>query len=312
MTSNMKNFSGRRMSAFLMLADCQQFKLAADRFNVSQSAFSQMIAQLETEMNTRLFDRGTRHVALTPEGELLLPMARRLAQNIDSMFASLKDHAEHKQGKVSLAAMASLTAEWLPRVISEFKETYPGIKVHLFDTRFDHSMQLLREGVLDFALKPQINYSDEFETSLLFEEPFYLVCSSEHPLAHRKKLQLKDLAGCELLASSKTGGVWRQLSPLLSNIETIDTGFEVEHLSTLAGLVANRLGVAIVPGFSLYQFYRQGLHAIPILEKGLKRQVLIVTRRGHSMSATASTFLDLLRSTTVNLAPLEMIHINKT
>ena len=94
----LNDFSGRLLGAFLTLADCGQFKLAAERSNVSQSAFSQMISRLERQLGTRLFDRDTRHVSLTPEGQALVPLARALATDVESMYGSLRDHAERRKG----------------------------------------------------------------------------------------------------------------------------------------------------------------------------------------------------------------------
>ena len=104
---HLSEFSGRLLNAFLSLVDTGQFKLAAERCNVSQSAFSQMISRLEEQLGTRLFDRDTRSVSLTPEGKLLVPIARGIEADIEAMFSELRDHAEHRKGKVTIAALPS-------------------------------------------------------------------------------------------------------------------------------------------------------------------------------------------------------------
>jgi LysR family carnitine catabolism transcriptional activator len=109
------------------------------------------------------------------------------------------------------------------------------------------------------------------------------------------------LQGCRLISSSRSGGVWRQISPLLSSVEMEDSGFEVEHLTTVAGLVRNGLGVAIVPASSLHQFAEPGLRSIPIVSEGMRRQVLLVTRRNDALSPTAEMFLQQLRRTPLNV-----------
>ena len=72
-----------------------------------------MISRLEVQLGTRLFDRDTRHVALTPEGQVLVPLARALATDVESMYGNLLDHAERRKGKVAIAAKA------LPEMIIE-------------------------------------------------------------------------------------------------------------------------------------------------------------------------------------------------
>ena len=290
----MNHFSGRLLAAFLTLTESAQFKLAAERFNVSQSAFSQMISRLEAELGTRLFDRGTRLVSLTPEGQLLVPMARALAADIEAVYDTLQDHAERRQGKVSIAGLPSLCADWLPKIVADFRHRYPGIKLQLFDAIADASLDLVRRGAVDFAISAPVNSSQEFETQLLFNEPFYFICLPTHPLARMKQVTLRSLAGSDYINSIQTGSVWKTIQPHIRDIEFNDTGLEVGHLSTLAGLIANGVGVSIVPGFTLFQFYRLGLAAVPIRDRGLKRSLLMIKRRGQSLSVAAKALLEMI------------------
>ena len=290
----LNDFSGRLLGAFLTLADCGQFKLAAERFNVSQSAFSQMISRLERQLGTRLFDRDTRHVSLTPEGQALVPLARALATDVESMYGSLRDHAERRKGKVAIAALPSLSADWLPKILADFRRRYPGIQLQLFDTVADPNLDLVRRGTVDFALNARINSPEEFDTQLLFHEPFFIICPPSHPFAQKQHVTLRSLAGCDYIHSVRSGSVWHWIQPHIGNIDLNDTGFEVGHLSTLAGLIANGIGVSIVPGFALFQFYRLGLSAVPIHDRGLERPLLMVKRRGQSLSVAAKALLEMI------------------
>ena len=289
----MINFSSRLLNAFLALAESRHFTLAAQRCHVSQSAFSQMISRLEREVGTRLFDRNTRNVSLTPEGELFAESARRLASEIEGTFANLKDHAARRKGKVAVAALPSLSAEWLPSIIAEYRRRHPGIAIQLHDSILDRSLDLVRDGTVDFALTAGGDLR-EFETRLLFNEPFYLVCHRAHPLAKRKRVALKDLAGADFIHSIRTGSVWKHVQPALRKVAINDTGLEVEHLSTLAGLVAHGIGVSLVPEFALFQFRRPDLAVVRVSDKALIRPLFLVKRRGRSLSVAARTFLAMI------------------
>lgn len=291
----MINFSGRLLNAFLALDECRHFTLAAQRCHVSQSAFSQMISRLERDAGARLFDRDTRNVSLTPEGELFAASARRLAADIDGAFANLRDHAERRKGKVAVAALPSLSAEWLPSIIAEYRRRYPGIVVQLRDTVLDASLALVRDGSVDFALTAGGNL-DEFETRLLLREPFYLVCLRDHPLARRKRVAVRDLAGVAFVHSVRTGSIWKQVQPALRGVAVRDTGLEVEHLGTLAGLVAHGIGVSLVPELALVPFTRLDLAAVRVSDRALSRPLYLVKRRGRSLSVAAATFLEMVEA----------------
>ena len=290
--NRMINFSGRSLTAFLALAECRQFTLAADRCHMSQSAFSQMITRLEDQVGVRLFERDTRNVWLTPEGELLMPFARRLEADAQAVTTEIRDHAEGRRGKVAMAALPSLADEWLPRAIADFRSRFPGVRVQLSDVISEPGLELVRQGAVDFALNARTAHPDEFDVRPLATERFYLVCQPGHALAGRKRIAPRQLAGCSYIHSPKTGSVWPYLSPFLVDVPLVDTGLEVFHFSTLAGLIANGLGVSVIPEFSLNQFHRRGLVSVPVIAKGLQRQLLVIKRRGQALSVAAQAMLN--------------------
>ena len=290
------NFSPRLLEAFLTLAHCKHFTLAATRIHMSQSAFSQVISRLEAQAGVRLFDRTTRNVSLTPEGELLLPVAQRAMQDMESVFQDLREHAERKKGKVAIAGLPGASAEWLPKILADFQRLYPGIKVRLFDTHSDGILELVRQGTVDFAVNREIGHEREFDTRLIFNDPHYLVCWSEHPLARAKSVALRELAGFDYIHSVHSGSLWQRLYPYLSQVAIRDTGHEIAYMSTAAGMVANRLGVTVVPGQTLFNFERLGLIAVPVSDPGLRSGVYIVKRHGHTLSVAARALLDLVES----------------
>ncbi|WP_353207445.1 LysR family transcriptional regulator [Sphingorhabdus sp.] len=292
--NHLNNFSGKLLSAFLALVDTGQFKIAAERCNVSQSAFSQMISRLEEQIGTKLFDRDTRHVSLTQEGRLLVPIARTVASDIQAMYDELHDYAEKRIGKVSIAALPSLSADWLPKIVADFRRLYPGIKLQLHDTVAEPNLELIRKGVVDFAINAVPYGSEEFDTEFLFDEPYYFICRADHEFAIRKSISLKELKGCRYIHTLRTGSLWRWIEPHVQNIEFNDTGFEVQQLSTLAGLIANGMGESLVPGFGLFQFHRLGLKAVLVNDRELLRPLFMVKRRGQTLSVAARSLLAMI------------------
>lgn len=286
------SFSPNLLRAFLTLAQCKHFTLAAGRVHMSQSAFSQAISRLETQVGVKLFDRTTRNVFLTPEGELLLPVAQRVMQDIEAVLQDLRDHAERKKGKVAIAGLPGASAEWLPRILAQFQRLYPGIKVRLFDTHSDGILELVRAGTVDFAINRETGDPGEFDTHLLFNDPHYLVCPPDHPLASAKSIALSELAGCNYIHTVRSSSLWQRLNPYLSRVAIRDTGHEIGYMSTAAGMVANGMGVTVVAGQTLFNFKRLGLAAVPISDADLQSGIYILKRHGHGLSVAAQALLD--------------------
>jgi DNA-binding transcriptional LysR family regulator len=93
------NISGKLLDAFLALEETQRFSLAAERCHVSASAISQMISRLEENVGFKLFDRNTRHVSLTPEGEIFSIGAHRISNEMTNMVNEVKFRATKNSGR---------------------------------------------------------------------------------------------------------------------------------------------------------------------------------------------------------------------
>lgn len=295
------NLSLRALHAFVVLADSRHFTRAAERCHLSQPAFSQLIHRLEDTVGARLLERSTRHVALTPEGELFADAARRIIADAEAAVTSLRDHAAGRKGRVAIAALPSIAADWLPELIAEYRARSPGVTVELFDTLSDRCLALVREGRADFALAAPGVKLLEFDARPIYTDRYYLVCRRDHPLAHRRSVRLHELAGCALINLSRSSSVRQHLEPLLRDVPHSSTGLEVEQLPTLAALVASGLGVSLVPELTLFHFRRPELATVLVEAAGLERPIFVVQNKGRSLSVAAAGMLEIIQARAVAL-----------
>jgi LysR family carnitine catabolism transcriptional activator len=221
------NISTRLLHAFLALEELKHFTRAAERCHTSQSAFSVMIQKLEAAVGTPLFERDTRKVRLTPEGEIFTQVARSLVAEIDAAFEDMSEYVARRRGRVAVAALPSLAAKGLPAVIAEYRRLYPGVAVTLYDTLSDQCLSLLRQGKVDMALTAPGPNVAEFDSRTLCSDPFYLVCRRDHALAGKRRVRVQDLAGQELIHLAKSSSVRQHVDTLLKQVATVHSGFEV-------------------------------------------------------------------------------------
>lgn len=287
------NISGRLLDAFLALGETRRFALAAQRCHMSPSAFSQMIRRLEERVGARLFDRDTRNVTLTPEGEVFSQGAHRITAEMKFTLTELRDRVERRIGRIWLAAPPSLAAQWLPTQLAQFHSLYPGIQLKLADEISSRCLQLIAGGEVDFGLGTQSGSDMGLEATLLFHERHYVLCCADHAFAARKSVALRDLRNQKYIYTVRQG-VWQPLLPLLAKAGVLDAGFEVNQLSTVAGLVAAGFGISIVPVHALELCRREGVVGIPLAIANARRPIYIVRRRGQSLSAAATTLFDSL------------------
>ncbi|MES2509106.1 MAG: LysR family transcriptional regulator [Pseudomonadota bacterium] len=286
-TTQPGRLSGRLIDAFLALEETRRFAVAAERCHVSPSAFSQMITRLEEQVGARLFDRDTRNVALTPEGEVFSHGAHRIAAEMDSTLTGLQDRARFNVGRVSIAAPPSLAASWLPQQMAGFRDDYPGLTMRLHDVVSDRCLEMVARGDVDFGLNAQRGNALEFEAHLLFNERLYLICQTSDPLASRKSVSMKDLRHHEFIHSVRSGSVWQQMVPMTTAAGIPDSGLEVTQFGTLAGLVGNGFGISVVPQFAVELCRRPGIAVVRVTDRKALRPIYMIKRKQRSLSVAA-------------------------
>ncbi|MGE0798642.1 MAG: LysR substrate-binding domain-containing protein, partial [Lautropia sp.] len=261
------NLSGRLLEAFLALDETRRFVVAADRCHVTPSAFSQMIGRLEAQVGVRLFDRDTRNVSLTAEGEVFAASARRISAEFGAAMEKLRDRASLNVGSVTIAAPPSLAAAWLPGLLAEFRSRHPSISLGLRDVVSDRCLELVLDGHVDFGINARHGSGLEFETVLQRNERFFLLCRDSDPLADGSGIRLKDLRGRDFIHLVRTGSAWQRIRDDLTRAGVRDAGFEVEQFSTVAGLVSAGFGVSVVPELALPLCQRPGLRVVRVADK---------------------------------------------
>jgi LysR family transcriptional regulator, carnitine catabolism transcriptional activator len=287
------NLSTRQLRAFLALAELKSFTRAAHRCHLSQPAFSALVRSLEDSLGTRLFDRDTRNVDLTAEGRLLEEPARRLVADFEGLATDIGDRVARRKGRVSVAALPSLAAGWLPGLFAEFRRAYPGVDLALHDTLSDECLALVRSGHADFALAATGPESPEWTTQVLCRDRFHLVCRRDHPLARKGALRARDLAAYPFVHFSRASSVRQHLEAALHPLQ-MATVLEVEHLTTVMGMVEEGVGITVVPALTLFEFERGSLVHRPFNLPGLTRTLYLVRRSDRGLSFAAQALYDLM------------------
>lgn len=278
--------SSEDLRAFLALAEERSFTRAAARCHKSQSAFSSRIRTLEETLGARLFDRTTRNVELTVEGELFYESSRRLYSEFSDIVKNFSDYAARRKGRVSIAALPSVCASWLPSVFGSFREENPGIDLSLTDTLSENCLELVRTGNADLAVTSAKQNADDLESTILGTEGFFVVHGPQHPLAELKELHVNDLADQSFIHLVTNSSVRQQVDAAL-HPKAVRTSLEVRYLATAAAMVAAGMGITVVPGLTLPQFRVRGLSIRPIVIPGFERPIHLVRRRGRRLSVAA-------------------------
>ena len=285
------NISTRQLQAFITLTRECNFTRAALATHLSQPAFSALIRQLEDALGVRLFDRSTRHVELTAEGAAFEVAARRVLDDLAAARQDLHERAARKRGRVAIALLPSLAADWLPAVLAGFRAEHPGIEMEVADVLSEPCIERVRSGQADFALAASRVNTPELRAELFCSDEFHLVCLAGHPLAKARSLRPKDLIAWPFIHLSRTSSV-RQYIDAATHPLKLRSVLEVNQLATVSGMVRAGLGISVVPALTLYQFRSPELVVRPVRWAGLTRRIYLVRRRDRQLSIAAQGFYE--------------------
>jgi DNA-binding transcriptional LysR family regulator len=186
----------RQLKTFVAVAEEGSFTRAARRLNVVQSAVSAAVRTLERELDSRLFERTTHRVGLTDAGAALLPEARRTLAAAAAAREAVDEVRGGLRGTVTLGTLQAqaMRAFTLAELIAAFLVQHPDVEVRLWQAGSLELAAAVRDGRLDLALVGIGRGAPAGVTLIpLAREPMQLVCSTAHPLARRRSVELDAL-----------------------------------------------------------------------------------------------------------------------
>jgi DNA-binding transcriptional LysR family regulator len=256
----------RHLRYFIAVAEELHFGRAARKLGIAQPPLSLQIQRLEAELGTSLFDRTSRRVQLTPAGRALLEEGRRALAGVRDAVDAAQRASRGETGSLTVAFASSVMFLSLPRVIRQFRESFPGVRLELRELPTGPQLIALRNGDLDLGFVRESSPEDELQTETMMTERLLLAISKRHPLAGRKRLQLTDVAGDDFvlfprdLAPGLYGHVLRICAEAGVQPHIVQTSRE---LYTTVSLVEAGMGVTIIPE-SVRQMGWRGVQYFPI------------------------------------------------
>jgi DNA-binding transcriptional LysR family regulator len=295
------NVSMRQLRAFLAVASHRHFRRAADALHLTQPAVSRLVADLEAELDVRLFDRNTREVVPTEAGRYLEQALGRVLDELDGVLSHARTQADPLRGRVRVSAVPTLSAGLVPLGIAHCTTAHPSLEIILRDQSQAQVLDAVRGGEVDFGLTVEPATPEEFDVETILRDPFRLVCRADHPLASRRAATWKAVGHEPLVLLDHASGSRRLIdAAFAAHGVAMHVAIEVGHPHTAFRMVEAGLGVTVTPALSL-DALRPGLVALPLTPEA-HREVTLLRRRARSLSPPAQTVWDTFRDVALTLA----------
>ncbi len=271
------------MRSFLAVAERLNFSQAAVALHITQPALSRQIRDLEAALGCPLFVRRPQGVTLTADGEALRPRAERLVAEADRLVRDLQARGRSRPAIARLAHFGTFLALYLAPFLPRLQRKHPRWQVELIELAPAEALQRLARGEIDAATtgRPDPARLDGCESRVIWRQTPLIALPAAHPLAKRRRLRLRDLAGERLL-------VWDEVqfpgfgAPFLSACRA--AGFEPKSERTVAD-VANafaavaRDGVVTYVGRLAGRMPAPGVALVPLAEGELDMPTVLAWRR---------------------------------
>ncbi|WP_277469709.1 MULTISPECIES: LysR family transcriptional regulator [unclassified Paenibacillus] len=238
-----------QLEYFQCVARTEHVTRAAELLSISQSALSRSISRMEAELGVPLFERQGRSIKLNRYGQLFLKRVNRILNEYETGKLEIRNMVDDEAGEVTLGFLHTMGSRLIPDLISTYRTSVPNIRFQLHQNHNASLLQQLIQGSVDLCL---LSSFEEMYIPLqwveLWSEELFVFVPSDHPLAGREFIALKEIANDPMITFKPGYGLRNIMDRLCMEAGFIPgTPFEGEEVPTVAGLVAAGLGVTLIP-----------------------------------------------------------------
>ena len=260
--------------------------------SITQPSLSHAIAQLEQELGTRLFEKKGRNIVLTRYGKMFLPYVEESLKVLEEGVRRTQEINGSKQGIINLAYIYTMGSEFTPKMVRKFLDTYPDYDI---DFNFNvgttgEILEGLKDDKYDIVFSSYQDGEPDIDFKKIGNQKLVLAVPPGHPLAIRDSVDLRDTIDYPQIYFEKGSGLRPVIDQMFEEINQFPkVAFEMEEDSSMAGLVAQGFGIAVMPDIPILKSL--GVKTLDIYNPEYERAVYLATLKKHYLSPVAKAFI---------------------
>ena len=288
----------KQLQYLVSLHEHGHFGRAAEACFVSQSTLSAGLRDLETLLGVVLVERTKRAVRFTPLGNAVVAKAHRILREAEELSDMVQSAGQPLSGEVRMSVIPTIAPFLLPRMLPRLRRERPALKLFLREETSAQAMESLHHGRADCVLLALPYALGDLEVMDLGEDRFSVVYPADHRLPASGVATPADIASENLLLL-EDGHCLRDQALAACELESArrNTAFNGTSLHTLAQMVANGLGVTLMPQMALDAGIVRGLDVAvrPMADGTSHRRIGLVWRRTSARKETFRRLGEALR-----------------
>jgi DNA-binding transcriptional LysR family regulator len=281
------------LDKFAQIVACGSFVRAASELGVSQPALSKCIAKIERRLGVRILERHARGVVPSPYGQALLKGLRPALADLRSALQDIESMKGGHGGTVTIGASPSVATYFLPQVVARLRQHAKGIGLKVHEGLAESLMEDLRQDKIDLAItsKPFPETPEDLEMQHLFKDRFVVCCSTQHPLARKRKIEPDELGQYPWVLAPRGGLQNKEFERNFRKYSVTPPTALVETASTALSkkLVMTEGFLSLLPlELIAYEELNSDIARLPIPWLEWERHICLLRRRGKVLSGIES------------------------
>jgi len=288
-----------QLQYFRTLAKEEHYTRAAQILSITQPSLSHAIAQLEQELGTRLFEKKGRNVVLTRYGKIFLPYVEESLKVLEEGVQRTKELNGSKEGMIHLAYIYTLGSTFVPKMVRRFLDAYPDyhIDFHFIVGKTGDIIEGLKNDQYDMVFSSYQDGEPDIDFRQIGDQKLVLAVPKDHPLAMYDSVDLKDTVDYPQIYFQKGSGLRPVVDQMYEQISVFTKiAFEIEEDGSMAGLVAQGFGIAVMPDIPILKTL--DVKTLTITNPEYERHVYLATMKKRYLSPVAKSFIQFVMQET--------------
>jgi len=296
-----KDITIQQMEVLIALIEAGSFTRAAGKLFLSQPSLTKQIQNLETAAGTRLVNRGSTGISLTPEGRILYDYARRVLRLREEAKERIGRIKEQESGHIYISASTIPATYILPRLLGHLKKTYPDMHVHIQTHDSEEALQTVLNDQAELGLIGKDPVNKKLIVDRLWQDRLVLAVSIDHPLAKNGTVTVEELAGVPFIVRER-GSATRDIvedcfqKHFGINFSRFNIVCEMGSSEAVKEAILAGLGVSILSVFAIERELKQGMLAtVNISDCAVERYFYLIYKKQLSLMKYHKRFIEIVQ-----------------
>ncbi len=284
------------------VSETLHFGRAATACHVSQPTLSAGIRKLEDQLGVRLFERSSKQVHPTREGEIVIERARAVLSAAQDLADRVSGELDPLEGSLCVGLIPTVAPYLLSWLIPALTDELPSLELVVQEAMTHQLLDAVREHTVEAILLARPFDESGLVVHSLYHEPFFLFAPSDHALARRKRVSQRHLEDHRVLLLTEGHCLREQALEVCRTARSRQVrpegDFRATSLETVRQMVIAGLGVTLMPAMALTaeDEARESTVTIPFVKPRPGREIVLAHRRGSARSEGFSRLADLIRA----------------